>query len=93
MSSHTLPLRLRIAQVVEQADEKAMTAEEIYELIKDEYQGEGQFSLPKMEWHLMCIKAVGLIEGVEPYWNSEGEACYKYRITQAGRRNLAYLKK
>ena len=43
--------------------------------------------------HLMCIKAVGLIEGVEPFWDEFGEPSYRFRVTEAGHRNLAYLGK
>jgi hypothetical protein len=59
--------------------------------LEPEYKGEGQFSPAKMKWHLMCIKAVGLIEGVEPFWDEFGEPSYRFRVTEAGHRNLAYL--
>lgn len=90
--SGTLPLRLRIVQYLNLHTGEALTPVEIYEALKNEYAGEGQCSLKKMKWHLMCIKAVGLIEGLDPFWDENREPAYRYRITEAGRRNLAYLK-
>jgi len=90
--SGTLPLRLRTVQYLNQRQNESLTPAEIFEDLRSEYEGEGQFTLHKMKWHLMCIKAVGLIEGLEPFWDDDGEPSYRYRITEAGRRNLAYLK-
>ena len=90
--SGTLPLRLRTIQYLNQCQGQALAPAEIYEALRSEYESEGQFTLRKMKWHLMCIKAVGLIEGVDPFWDDDQEPAYRYRITEAGRRNLAYLK-
>jgi len=87
-----LPLRLRTVQYLNQCQGQALTPAAIYEALRPEYEGEGQFTLTKMKWHLMCIKAVGLIEGLDPFWDDDGRPTYCYRITDAGRRNLAYLK-
>ena len=89
--SGILPLRLRTVQYLGQCRGQALSPSEIYEALRPEYEGEGQFTLAKMKWHLMCIKAVGLIEGVDPFWDADQEPAYRYRITEAGRRNLAYL--
>lgn len=90
--SGTLPLRLRIVQYLSHNSNESLTPSGIHKALKSEYEGEGQFTLQKMKWHLMCIKAVGLIEGVDPFWDENQEPTYKYRITEAGHRNLAYLK-
>jgi hypothetical protein len=66
---------------------------EIYKALYDEYSGEGQFSLEMMEHHLMSIKAVGLIDAVEPYFDENKEARYQYVITQTGRERTKYLPK
>ncbi len=87
----TLPLRLRILQYIGLHQGQPLTPGEIYEALKAEYEGEGQFSLDKMKWHLMCIKAVGLIAGIEPFWDENQEPCYRYQVTDAGLRNLSYL--
>jgi hypothetical protein len=88
-----LPLRFRILHLVNLADGKALTTDEIYNSLYDEYAGEGQFSLELMEGHLMSVKATGLIEGVEPYLDEVGEAHYKYRITATGRDRTKFLPK
>jgi hypothetical protein len=88
-----LPLRFRILHLVNQAEGKPLTTNEIYQALYDEYTGEGQFSLDLMEDHLMSIKAVGLIEAVEPHFDEYGEARYKYRITTAGQARTKYLPK
>jgi hypothetical protein len=90
--SVTLPLRLRILQYIGLHKGQALAPSEIYEALKEEYEGEGQFSPSKMKWHLMCIKAVGLIEGVEPFWDEGNEPTYRFRITQAGIHNLSFLR-
>jgi len=89
----TLPLRLRIIQLLAQQNGSALTIPAIFNLLSNEYKGEGQFSLKKIEWHLMSIKAVGLIEGTNPYWDENIEPQQKYKITEAGRKNLLYLQK
>ena len=88
-----LPLRFRILHRVFLADGQPLTTNEIYKDLYDEYTGEGQFSLELMEEHLISIKAVGLIEAVEPYFDDHGEARYKYRITDTGRARTKYLPK
>ena len=88
-----LPLRFRILHLVNQADGQPLTTEQIYRDLYDEYSGEGQFSLEFMEDHLLSVKAVGLIEAVEPYFDDHGEARYKYRITDTGRSRTKYLPK
>ncbi|MDR2456427.1 MAG: DNA-binding protein [Deltaproteobacteria bacterium] len=86
-----LPLRFRILHLVHLADGKPLRTDEIYKALYDEYSGEGQFSYELMESHLMSVKAVGLIDAVEPYFDEYGEARYKYVITQTGRDRTKYL--
>lgn len=86
-----LPLRFRILHIVNKAAGNPLKTGEIYEELKDEYTGEGQFSLELMESHLMSIKAVGLIDAVEPYFDDNGEARYKYIITDTGKDRTKYL--
>ncbi|MDR2442306.1 MAG: DNA-binding protein [Deltaproteobacteria bacterium] len=86
-----LPLRFRIIHILNKAAGKPVKTEELYKELYEEYAGEGQFSLELMESHLMSIKAVGLIESVEPYFDSEGEARYQYVITEAGKARTKYL--
>ncbi|MDR1921658.1 MAG: hypothetical protein LBS31_07955, partial [Candidatus Adiutrix sp.] len=74
-----------------QADGQAVTTKEIYDRLVNTYQGEGQFSFEKMEEHLLAIKAVALIEAKEAYIDDDGEARYKYAITEAGRARRKYL--
>ena len=88
-----LPLRLRTIQYLGQCRGRALAPAEIYEALRPEYEGEGQFTLSRIKWHLMCVKAVGLIEGVDPFWDGDREPAWRYRITEAGRRNLAYLER
>ena len=86
-----LPLRFRILHLVHLADGKPLRTGDIYKALYDEYSGEGQFSYELMESHLMSIKAVGLIEAVEPYFDEHGEARYSYVITETGRARAKYL--
>ncbi|MDR1657607.1 MAG: DNA-binding protein [Deltaproteobacteria bacterium] len=86
-----LPLRFRILHLVNKASGKPLKTEEIYKELYDEYSGEGQFSLELMESHLMSIKAVGLIDAVEPYFDNSGEARYQYIITETGKARTKYL--
>ncbi len=86
-----LPLRFSILYVLSKAGNQALTTKEIYEQLAKEYQGEGQFSLDKMENHLMAIKATGIIDARDPYFDEEGEARYKYAVTEYGRGRLKYL--
>ena len=90
--SCTLPLRLRILHYLDQNQGHCLTHQEIYEALKDEYEGEGQLSQEKMKWHLLCIKSVGLIEAIDPFWDENQEPCFRYRVTEAGHRNLSYLR-
>jgi hypothetical protein len=82
---------LRIVQVVNQAGGGLLSTGEIYELLRGEYGLERQFDLRQMDWHLTCVRAVGLLEGLEPYWGDDGRPYLKYRITEAGRKKLAWL--
>ena len=86
-----LPLRFRILHLVHLADGKPMKTGEIYKALYDEYAGEGQFSYELMESHLMSVKAVGLIEAVDPYIDEYGEARYSYVITETGKARTKYL--
>ena len=88
-----LPLRFRILHYLHLAGDKPVTTKEIYDALYDEYTGEGQFSMDLMEDHLMSIKAVGLIEATDPYFDEDEEARYKYRIPDAGRDRTKYLPK
>ena len=86
-----LPLRFRILHVINQAGGKPLKTDQIYKEIYDEYAGEGQFSLELMESHLMSIKAVGLIDSIDPYFDDHGEARYQYVITETGKDRIKYL--
>jgi ABC-type tungstate transport system permease subunit len=86
-----LPLRFRILHILHLAAGKPMGTGEIYKALYDEYAGEGQFSYELMESHLMSVKAVGLIDAVEPYFDEYKEARYKYVITETGQARTKYL--
>jgi hypothetical protein len=86
-----LPLRFSILYVLNKAGKASLTTKEIYEQLAREYQGEGQFSLDKMENHLMAIKATGIIDALDPYFDEAGDARYKYAITEYGRTRVKYL--
>ena len=86
-----LPLRFSILYVLHKAGNRTLTTKEIYEQLSKEYQGEGQFSLDKMENHLMAIKATGIIESRDAYFDEAGDARYKYAITDYGRTRVKYL--
>ncbi|UQZ90771.1 DNA-binding protein [Deltaproteobacteria bacterium Smac51] len=86
-----LPLRFSILYVLNKAGNQSLTTKEIYEQLSKEYEGEGQFSLDKMENHLMAVKATGIIEAREAYFDEAGEARYKYAITDYGRTRTKYL--
>ncbi|MDR1111981.1 MAG: DNA-binding protein [Deltaproteobacteria bacterium] len=88
-----LPLRFRILHMINQAGGKPVKANDIYKELFDEYSGEGQFSFDFMEDHLMSIKAVGLIDAVDPYFDEFGEARYQYVITETGKDRTKYLPK
>jgi ABC-type tungstate transport system permease subunit len=88
-----LPLRFRILHLVNKAEGKPLKTDEIYKALYEEYSGEGQFSLDLMESHLMSIKAVGLIDAVEPYFDENDEARYQYIITETGKARTKYLPK
>jgi len=89
----TLPLRFKILYILNKSGGQPMTTKAIYEGLVSDYQGEGQFSLDKMEEHLMAIKATALIEGRDPYIDEAGEARYKYILTDEGRKRLRFLPK
>ena len=88
-----LPLRFKILYVLNKSGGQPMTTKGIYDALADEYQGEGQFSLKKMEEHLMAVKATALIEGCDPYIDEAGEARYKYNLTDEGRKRIKFLPK
>jgi hypothetical protein len=88
-----LPLRFRILHLVNKAEGKPLKTNDIYKELYEEYSGEGQFSLELMESHLMSIKAVGLIDAVEPYFDENHEARYQYVITETGKARTKYLPK
>jgi hypothetical protein len=79
--------------MINQADGKPVKANDIYKELFNEYSGEGQFSFDFMEDHLMSIKAVGLIDAVDPYFDEFGEARYQYVITETGKDRTKYLPK
>jgi hypothetical protein len=86
-----LPLRFKILYVLNKSGGKPMATKDIYDQLAGDYQGEGQFSLTKMEEHLMAVKATALIEGCDPYIDETGEARYKYSLTDAGRARIKFL--
>jgi hypothetical protein len=88
-----LPLRFKILYVLNKSGGQPMTTKAIFEGLGSDYQGEGQFSLDKMEEHLMAVKATALIEGCEPYIDEAGEARYKYSLTDEGRKRIKFLPK
>ena len=89
----TLPLRFKILYVLNKSGGQPMATKDIYDELVSDYQGEGQFSLKKMEEHLMHVKATALIEGCEPYIDEAGEARYKYCLTDEGRKRIKFLPK
>ena len=87
-----LPLRFSILYVLSKAEKTdAMTTQEIYNQLEKDYKGEGQFSLDLMENHLMAVKATGIIEARDAYFDEGGQARYKYAITDYGRTRIKYL--
>jgi hypothetical protein len=88
-----LPLRFKILYVLNKSGGQPLTTKEIYDGLESDYQGEGQFSLAKMEQHLLAVKATTIIEGCEPYIDEAGEARYKYRLTGEGQKRIKFLPK
>ena len=86
-----LPLRFKILYILHQSGGQPMATRAIYEALAGDYQGEGQFSLEKMEEHLMAVKATALIEGRDPYIDEDGEARYKYSLTDEGHKRIKFL--
>lgn len=89
----TLPLRFKILYVLNKFGKTPMATKDIYDKLASDYQGEGQFSLDKMEEHLMAVKATALIDGCDPYIDEAGEARYKYCLTDSGRARIKFLPK
>ena len=88
-----LPLRFKILHVLYKSGGQPMATKDIYDALAGDYQGEGQFSLEKMEGHLMAVKATALIEACDPYMDENGEARYKYSLTDSGRGRIKFLPK
>jgi hypothetical protein len=86
-----LPLRFKLLYVLNKAGASALSTKDIYDQLADDYKGERQFSLSLMENHLMAVKAVGIIEAKDPYIDEDGQARYKYSITDYGKTRIRYL--
>ena len=86
-----LPLRFKILYVLYKSGGQPMATKDIYEALAGDYLGEGQFSLDKMEEHLMAVKATALIVGCDPYIDEAGQARYKYCLTDSGRGRIKFL--
>ena len=86
-----LPLRFKILYVLNKSGGQPLATKDIYDQLASDYQGEGQFSLEQMETHFLSLKATTIIEGCEPYIDEAGEARYKYKLTDEGRKRMKFL--
>ena len=91
MAQQVLPLRFRILHLL--SDNESYSVDEVMEALKTEYMGEGQFTRPLMAVHLRSLKAVGILEHSEVYFNEKDELMTKFKITEYGFSRLSYLPK
>ncbi|WP_028306699.1 hypothetical protein [Desulfitibacter alkalitolerans] len=84
-----LPLRYRILHFL--SDSKSHSLDEIMEALKEEYGGEGQFNKNLVGTHLQSLKAVGMLEHSEVFFDKAGELVVKFKITEYGFSRLEYL--
>ncbi|MDW7674988.1 MAG: DNA-binding protein [Bacillota bacterium] len=84
-----LPLRYRILHFL--SDNGSYSVDDVMAALKDEYGGEGQFKRPLIANHLQSLKAVGMLEHCDVYFDDNGQLVQKFKITEYGFSRLDYL--
>lgn len=77
-----LPMRFRIIHLVSQHD--TISDNEVVEALRDEYGEEGQYTLSKINTHLMSLRAVGIIENAGVSLDQGGKFVQQFKITDYG---------
>jgi len=85
-----LPMRLMIATVLSRGE--AFCAAEVLEKIAPLYAGERQCAEPVVEAHLQALKSVGIVH-LAAARLVENRLVVSYRLTEHGRRRLAWVGK
>lgn len=88
----TLPMRFRMLEIM--SDDKVYTVASMMEVLKKDYQGEGQLTAKNITTHFDSARAVGLIEVADADFDSNKELIMQYKITEFGHDRCAnYLPK
>lgn len=82
MAEKKLPFRMMIAKSF--CDDVAKDYREVMVELAPEFGKEGQFTVARIQDHLMALKAVGILKEDEAIFGEGNEVLQKYRITNYG---------
>lgn len=85
-----LPLKLRVFEYISQMD-RPLTSKEVYEALKDEYPGERQMSLARIDDYMQELLGVNMIKEGKLQLDEKDELEVQYEITDFGRTRIKYI--
>lgn len=93
MSDKILPLKFGVFSCFANKREEPVNADQVYELLKDIYGEEKQFTVERIQNYLDSFLAVGMIKDTDVTFRENNSILVTYQITDLGRSRVKYLQK
>ena len=84
-----LPVKFRVLQLINQ--KKGITNEEILEILKVEYPRDRLVNYEDIEYYLISLKSVGLVDTISVTLMNYGKLLQSYKITDYGISRMKYV--
>lgn len=93
MSDKVLPLKFGVFSCFANKREEPVNADQVYDLLKNQYGGEKQFTVERIQSYLDSFLAVGMIKDTHVTFRKNNSILVTYQITDLGRGRIKYLEK
>lgn len=87
-----LPLKLRVFEYITQTDH-SVTSQDVFDALKDEYKGERQMCLSRIDDYMQALLGVNMIRGEKISLNENGDLEVYYGVTDFGKSRIKYIPK
>ena len=84
-----LPIKFRVLQLINQ--KKGVTNEEILEILKFEYPRDRVVNYKDIEYYLISLKSVGLIDSISVTLRDHSKLVESYKISDYGMNRMKYI--